>query len=261
MRIGSSRLTVPDLPTVAHKIQALCSIAMHHHHGTVRIPHTYITPIDAHALTVIHQIIHTACLRIIVHAPIAPISMLADELVRYSEFLTQLNATDGVIICHMPTVSDGEWYAIAHLDAPIRQHLAIELTHQPIDVLIPHATAHQIPIVFDWLHYHIQAPWPYHPVTAAVQCRATWGHRRPLIHLSSPDTAAHIHQPHSTGRHSAFLDWATHMYFVGQYADLVTSAFDVEIEATAGHAAVTHFLKQCRHYTPPQWYELWLTAS
>jgi UV DNA damage repair endonuclease len=172
----------------------------------------------------------------------------------YAEFLTQIEAVDGVIICHMLSPSPDAWHMLRELPALIRTYLAVELTNQPVDSICNYG----IPIIFDWLHYHIQGTWPYNPLMAAVTCHHTWGTRRPLLHLSSPDTSDYgEHHKHIHGRHSAYLDWATLMHFVGQLNAHIGDAFDIEIEAKAGAKAVAHFLRQCQLHTPPHWQHIW----
>ena len=254
MRFGSSALDIAPHQTTGLRLHARCVSAHHAGHGVVRIPHTYIAPIDIHAITAIRQLIALHELRCVIHAPIVALDTLLPQLTTYADFLQQIGAHDGVIICHMTSASAGDWQALSSLPASVRTHLAVELTNQTIDDLCSRG----IPIVFDWLHYHIQSPWPYQPLTAAIRCHQTWGVQRQLIHISSPDTADYGAQhKHIPGRHSAYLDWATLMYFVGQLTVHIGEAFDLEVEASAGAKAVSHFLTQCRNHTPPHWQHLW----
>lgn len=258
MRFGSSRLSGATHQSPFLHIQSLCLRALSIGHGVVRIPHTHVTPLDAPSCTLMQHIMGNNPLRCVIHAPLIPPHLMHTQLVTYGQFLTDIGAHDGVIICHMTNASMQAWEHLASLPAEARQYIVVELTTQSIDELIAHAQRYTIPIVFDWLHYHIQAPWPYTPLVAAQRCFATWGIRRPLIHLSSPDTADHgIHHKHIHGRHSAYLDWATHLYFVGELGALSKTAFDIEIEASAGAHAVSHFLGQCRRHTPPEWRSFW----
>lgn len=258
MRFGSSQMTIPPHPTPALRLQALCLSAAHAQHGVVRLPHTHITPLDDTANQVMAHIITHHQLRVIIHAPIAPPRMIRSELIRYGQFLRDIAASDGVIICHLPSDDAHEWASIATLSSCTDTTIAVEMTTQSIDRLCAASWQYQIPIIFDWLHYHVQAPWPYTPLDAATMCMSTWGQHRPLIHLSSLDTAHHgtTHR-HAHGRHSDYVDWVTHMYFVGMLATRVTTDFDIEIEASAGAAAVAHFLVQCRRHTPHEWQSLW----
>ena len=254
MRFGSSTLEVALHPTSGLRLQARCMVAGTLGHGVVRIPHTFVTPIDHATATAIRQLIKMHQLRCVIHAPLIAPHTLLPHLTVYTDFLQDIEAHDGVIICHMTSASPTDWQALETLPAQVHQHLAVELTNQTIDDLCEHS----IPIIFDWLHYHIQSPWPYEPLTAAIRCHHTWGERRPLLHISSPDTADYGERhKHIHGRHSAYLDWIAAMHFIGQMTECVGDAFDVEIEASAGSKAVSHFLKCCQHHTPSHWQHLW----
>jgi hypothetical protein len=256
MRFGSSTLEVAPHATVGLRLQARCLSAYQAGHGVVRIPHTSIAPLDVATSMAIRHTLTQHQLRCVIHAPIVPPHTIVPQLTAYADFLNQVNADDGVIICHMTAASAHEWLAVQSLPASIRTYLAIEVTNQPIDDLC----ASGIPIIFDWLHYQLQSPWPYQPLMAAIQCHHTWGTRRPLIHLSSLDTAEYgDRHKHIHGRHSAYLDWATLMHFVGQLSAHVGDRFDIEVEASAGAQAVAHFLQQCQRHTPPHWQHLWHT--
>lgn len=254
MRFGSSTLNIPAHSTVELQIYARILTAYRAGHGVVRIPHTVIAPLDISSSATIRQLLANHQLRCVIHAPIISPLMLLPQLTTYTEFFERIGADDGVIICHMTAASQKEWQALYALPDHIRRHLAIEHTNQPIDELCGLG----MPIIFDWLHYHIQSPWPYHPLDAAMRCALTWHSHRPLIHLSSPDTADHgMNHKHIHGRHSDYLDWATLLHFVGQLTARVGEAFDIEIEARAGTKAVAHFLQQCQQHTPPHWQHLW----
>lgn len=258
MRFGSSQHTLALHHTPHLRLHALLLSAVQAHHGVVRIPHSYITPLDDAARGVMRHITAHHHLRLVIHAPIVPPRYSEALLYEYGQFLTDIAVPDGVIICHMPTDTAHEWAFLATLPDALRRMIAIELTTQSIDTICGRAYQHGIPIIFDWLHYHLQAPWPYTPVAAALACMHTWPQHRPLIHLSSPDTADHgVHHTHAHGRHSAYLDWMTHMHFVGTLADSYPPGFDIEIEADAGTAAVTHFLQRCRRQSPVQWHSYW----
>jgi len=262
MRIGSSTLDITPHSTNGLRIQALCFAAIHHGHGVIRVPHTYVTPFDDATTACIRSIIHTHTLRCVIHAPIGRIIDMLPLLTQCAEFLTSLDAVDGVIICHLTQGDAREWQAMMSIPQSIRQYIAIELTTHPLADVCTHAMMYRVPIIFDWLHYHIHAPWPYDAVGDAVYACRTWERRRPLLHLSSPDTADYgTHHRHIHGRHSAYLDWVTMMHFVGQLADIIGDAFDLEIEAQAGQGAATHFLARCRQHTPPQWRHLWHISS
>lgn len=256
MRFGSSTLSIPTHPTAGLQISARCLAAHRAGHGVVRIPHTSITALDTSNIITIRQILTTHRLRCVIHAPIVSPLTLAPLLTTYADFFAHITADDGVIICHMTAASQADWQLLNKLPDYIRRHLAIEHTTQAIDELCGHG----LPIIFDWLHYHIQSPWPYHPLEAAMRCYRTWDTLRPLLHLSSPDTADHgMHHKHMHGRHSDYLDWATLMHFIGQLTARVGIAFDIEVEARAGPKAVSHFLNQCQQHTPPHWQHLWQT--
>ena len=259
MRYGSSRLAIIQQPTTGLRLYAHCMAALHAQHGIVRIPHTYAQAYDPLTTQLISQFINDHSLRLVIHAPIIPPSTMHETLERCARMLTDIAAHDGVIICHLPIDNAyHEWHWLASLPTSIKQYIAVEHTAQPIDELLMTSAVYQIPVIFDWLHYHIQAPWPYAPVDTALRCCATWGAQRPLIHLSSPDTADYGDQHrHFNGRHAAYLDWVTLMCFLGQLSDLRSPACDVEIEADAGSKALTHFLQQCRRHGPPQWQHLW----
>lgn len=254
MRFGSSTLDIAPHPTIGLRLQARCLAAHQAGHGVVRIPHTSIAPLDPSATTTIRHLLAVHHLRCVIHAPIvSPLSLLP-HLTAYADFLRHIEAHDGVIICHMTSASHTEWQMLKALPPDIRTYLAVELTNQSIDALC----AHDIPVVFDWLHYHIQSPWPYNPISAAIKCCHTWHTRRPLIHMSSPDTADYgSHHKHIHGRHGAYLDWVTMMHFVGQLTVHIGDTFDIEIESRAGAKSVSHFLQQCQHHTPPHWQHLW----
>lgn len=254
MRFGSSTLNITTYPTTGLQLYARCLSAHHVGHGIVRIPHTLISPLDTSSTTSIRQLLAVHQLRCVIHAPIVSPLTLVPQLTTYADFLEQITAHDGVIICHMTAASHPEWQILSELPDHVRRHLAIEHTNQQINQLCNQG----LPVIFDWLHYHIQSPWPYQPLEAATRCYHTWQAHRPLIHLSSPDTADHgVHHKHMHGRHSDYLDWATLMHFVGQLTDRVGDAFDIEIEARAGSKAVAHFLHQCQQHTPPHWQHLW----
>lgn len=254
MRFGSSTLEVPPYATAGLRLQARCLLAHQLGHGVVRIPHANIVPIDtATSIAIKHTLVQYQ-LRSVIHAPITPPHTIIPLLTTYVDFLRQIEADDGVIICHMTSASSQAWQSLRAIPSHIRPYLAVETTNQSIDELCNAG----IPIIFDWLHYHIQSPWPYQPLIAAEQCHHSWGGRRPLLHLSSPDTADHgDRHKHINGRHSAYLDWATLMHFVGQLSAHVGDDFDIEVEARAGSRAVSHFLTQCQQHTPPHWQHLW----
>lgn len=258
MRFGSSTLGNTPHTTIGLRLQARCITATQFGHGIVRIPHAYIGPIDRATSSTIRSTLVQHQLRCVIHAPIIALHALIPQLTAYADFLQQIGADDGVIICHMTGATTQEWQALLALPAHIRTHLAVEHTNQSIDTLCGYG----IPIIFDWLHYHIQSPWPYHPLAAAIACTHTWGAQRPLIHISSPDTADYgaCHK-HIDGRHSAYLDWITLMHFVGQLSVHIGERFDIEIEACAGAKAVAHFLRQCLAHTPPHWQHLWRIAQ
>lgn len=254
MRFGSSTLSVPTHPTAGLQIYARCLAAHRAGHGVVRLPHTSMTALDVSSIITIRQILAAHRLRCVIHAPIVSPLTLVPQLTTYADVLAHIAAEDGVIICHMTAASHAEWQILDKLPDHIRRHLAVEHTTQSIEELCGHG----LPIIFDWLHYHIQSPWPYQPLEAAMRCCHTWHTHRPLLHLSSPDTADHgVHHKHMHGRHSDYLDWATLMHFVGQLTARVGEGFDIEIEARAGTKAVANFLHQCQQHTPPHWQHLW----
>lgn len=254
MRFGSSTLEVAPHATVGLRLLARCITASQLGHGVVRIPHTSIAPIESATAIAIRHVLTQHQLRCVIHAPLVAPHTIIPQLTAYADFLRHIEADDGVIICHMPSASPHAWQAVHAIPAQIRTYLAIEVTNQSIANLCTSG----IPIIFDWLHYHIQSPWPYQPLSAAIQCYHTWGARRPLLHISSPDTADYgDRHKHIHGRHSAYLDWATLMHFVGQLSAHVGDACDIEVEASAGAKAVSHFLQQCQHHTPPHWQHLW----
>ncbi|MBM4412990.1 MAG: hypothetical protein FJ040_06030 [Chloroflexi bacterium] len=259
MRYGSSRLAITQQPTNGLRLYAHCMAAVHAQHGVVRIPHTYAHAYDPITRQLITQVINDHALRLVIHAPIIPPSTMQDTLERCAQLLSDIASHDGVIICHVPAArTNDEWQWMASLPASITRYLAVEHTLQPIDALLSAAEEFTIPVVFDWLHYHMLAPWPYAPVDVALKCCATWGSQRPLIHLSTPDTADYGNQHrHINGRHAAYLDWVTHMYFLGQLSERRAPTCDIEVEADAGSKALAHFLAQCRRHGPPQWHHLW----
>lgn len=258
MRFGSSTLDSTPHTTVGLRLHARCLVAQQAGHGVVRIPQSYIAPLDDTTCIIIRQLLVQHRLRCVIHAPITAPHTIVSQLAAYADFLYQLGADDGVIICHMTSATAHDWRALSELPTQIQRYVAVELTNQSIDALCGYG----VPIIFDWLHYHVLSPWPYLPVASALQCTQTWRGRRPLIHLSSPDTAddGNSH-PHGNGRHSDYLDWATLMHFIGQLSAHAGDTFDIEVEARAGAKAVAHFLQQCQQHTPPHWQHLWQSST
>jgi hypothetical protein len=208
-----------------------------------------IAPLPLAMYQLIGQLIEIHQLRLVVHAPIAHPQQLIATFERIAAFFAACAADDSVIVCHVPTWHDTQRRTLRQLPATVRHFLALEYTHGDFAEFFANATSVELPIVFDWLHYHQQAPWPYQPIDAAVASINTWQSRPALLHLSSPHTARTTATAGGHGAHSDYLDVASGIWLLRSIRQHGFVA-DCELEVGAGPIALTQFQHAIAQHAP-----------
>lgn len=239
IRYGTSRADYHARHSPALSLHALCMSIIQTDLRVCRIPAAYITPLAESSAAPLRALLQAYGVRCVVHAPITDPLTLEHWFADVIAFFAALDATDAVIVCHLPDWSAAACAALGQLPVWIRQHLAVELTSQPPGVLVQRLRAAEIPVVFDTLHYQAQAPWPYEPIAALFLCLDSWGARRPLVHLSSQSTALRANRAPPTGLHGDVLDTTAAVWYIRAVQD-AGRAVDFEIEASSGLLAYTH---------------------
>lgn len=247
MRIGSSSIPHTTRATPALTVQTCCLQALVHGHGVVRLPHTALHPSIVPALHAIAPLIQERQLRCVVHAPLASLAQLSASFPCWQSILELLDPTTGVIICHLPNFDVTTSAVLTDLPDSVRAYLAIEHTHQDLSELVAYAQHYQLGVVFDLLHYQQQCPWPYDVARAFASCRASWGARPPLMHVSSQATH---YLTHSSGAHADRLDDAQIITVLRQLVQHIGSDFDVEIEAGQSFMACQQLLQRIHRQAP-----------
>jgi len=249
IRMGTAIFPNPTRGDCATWWHARCLAAVAQHQQICRIPLQMIAPLPHAMYQLIGQLIATHQLRLVVHAPIAHPHQLITTFERVAAFYTACATYDSVIVCHVPTWHDTQRRTLMQLSIAVRQFLAIEYTHGEFYEFQQQVIQVGLPIVFDWLHYHQQAPWPYQPIDAAMACINSWQARPALIHLSSPHTAPITTTPHGHGAHSDYLDVASGIWLLRSIKQAGMHA-DCELEVGAGPIALTQFQKAIIQQAP-----------
>lgn len=206
---------------------ARCVCAHHAGLGVVRISGAWQPCPASPALTLLQDYIHTHRQRIVIHASFADIAQLTPQLHAYASLFVQLACADGIIICHVPRLDAMTATVLRTLDPQVRRYVALEHTHQPPDAFVAFADNVGMPPIFDWLHYHIQAPWPYQPVDTARSWAQRWGARHALIHMSSPSERG------SHGAHGARIDSSDVAWLLRTF-HMHGMTVDIELETPGG---------------------------
>lgn len=247
MRIGCSHIPHTQRHTAWLIIQSCCLQAIMHGHGVVRIPRDVLTDVELPRLAELAPLVAERGLRCVVHAPIGDVTTLSPWLQQCGQYLHVLDPQQGTIVMHLTrwdaTVS--RWFARHYTQ--IEGHVAVEHTHQDLEWLLATLAPYAVPIVFDWLHYHMQAPWPYDVAAAAWQCQQSWGCIRPLVHLSSPATTVQHQRP---GTHSELLDVAQICTFLRQLRVIGGTVCDFEVEAQHSFMACQGLLRYIDQHAP-----------
>lgn len=249
IRMGTAIFPNPIHGDCATWWHARCLAAVAHNQQICRIPLQMIAPLPHAIYALIGQLIDTHQLRLVVHAPIAHPQQLITTFERIGAFFEACSAYDSVIVCHVPTWHASQSDTLIQLPASVRRFLALEYTHGAFAVFLQNATNVALPIVFDWLHYHQQAPWPYQPIDAALLSIKSWQSRPALLHLSSPHTT-HTNTPtHKHGAHSDYLDVASGIWLLRSIKHAGHCA-DFELEVGAGPIALDQFQKAITRHAP-----------
>ena len=249
IRMGTAIFPNPTRGDNATWWHARCLAAISHKQQVCRIPLQMIAPLPLAIYAFIGELITTHQLRLVVHAPIAHPQQLIATFERITVFFDACTAVDGVIVCHVPTWHDTQRRTLQQLPASIRRFLALEYTHGDFSEFLQNSASVALPVVFDWLHYHQQAPWPYQPIEAAIASIHSWQSRPALLHLSSPHTAR-THTPHpGHGAHSDYLDAASGIWLLRSLKQAGVQS-DCELEVGAGPQALTQFQHAIAHQAP-----------
>ena len=250
IRFGTSNMDHTPRQTTAMSLHALCMHAVLHGLRVCRIPAAYIAPLPESSAAPLRALISHYGVRLVVHAPIIAPYRLEAWFATVIEFFAILDATDAVIVCHIPVLSDADRAMFDRLPSWVLQHLAIELTHQRTAQLLADIDSYDIPVVFDALHYDVQLPWPYEPITALFACMDSWGTRTPLVHLSSQATAVRgAGQVPARGTHSDVLDIAHAVWCIRSIIAADRHA-DIELEADSGVLAYGQLHEVLRRIVP-----------
>ena len=249
IRMGTAIFPNPTRGDCATWWHARCLAAVAYNQQICRIPLQMIAPLSLAMYELIGQLIATHQLRLVVHAPIAHPQQLIATFERIAAFFAACAAYDSVIVCHVPTWHDTQRRTLIQLSTAVRQYLAIEYTHGDFCEFQQQVVQVELPIVFDWLHYHQQAPWPYLPIDAAMSCIRSWQTRPALLHHSSPHTAHIVTTPPGQGAHSDYLDTASGIWLLRSIKQAGMST-DCELEVGAGPMALTQFQKAIIHHAP-----------
>lgn len=249
IRMGTAIFPNPNHGDSTTWWHARCLAAVAHNQQICRIPLQMIAPLPLAMYQFIGQLIATHSLRLVVHAPIAHPHQLIPTFERIGAFFAACAAIDSVIVCHVPTWHDTQRRALRQLPATVRHYLALEYTHGAFGEFLADATSVGLPIIFDWLHYHQQAPWPYQPIDAAIASIKSWQSRPALLHLSSPHTARTTTITNGHGAHSDYLDVASGIWLLRSIKQAGMRA-DCELEVGAGPMALTQFQKAIAYHAP-----------
>lgn len=254
IRFGVSTVEHQPRLTPAMSLHALCMHAVLHGLRVCRIPLVYVAPLPEASAAPLRDMIRHHGLRLVVHAPIVTPHHLEELFATIIEFYALLDATDAVIVCHLPSLSNADRAMFARLPAWVLRHLAIELTHQPTMQLLADIETYALPVIFDSLHYDAQFPWPYDPITALFACMDSWRDRTPLIHVSSQATALrHQRIAPQRGTHSDVLDTTHTLWLIRSILDAERSA-DIEIEAPGGLIAYHQLREAMGRVIPARMY-------
>lgn len=249
IRMGTAIFPNPTRGDCATWWHARCLAAVAHKQQLCRIPLQMIAPLPLAMYQLIGQLITTHQLRLVVHAPIAHPQQLIATFERIAAFFVACAADDSVIVCHVPTWHDTQRRTLRQLPVAVRHFLALEYTHGDFAEFFANAMSVELPIVFDWLHYHQRAPWPYQPIDAAVASINTWQSRPALLHLSSPHTARTTATAGGHGAHSDYLDIASGIWLLRSIKQHGFVA-DCELEVGAGPIALTQFQHAITQHAP-----------
>lgn len=249
IRMGTAIFPNPTRGDNATWWHARCLAAVAHKQQVCRIPLQMIAPLPIAMYELIGALITAHQLRLVVHAPIAHPQQLITTFERIAAFFAACAAFDSVIVCHVPTWHDTQRRTLIKLSTTVRQFLAIEYTHGDFFEFLQHVASVDLPVVFDWLHYHQQTPWPYQPIDAATASINSWQARPALLHLSSPHTAHIVTTPQGHGAHSDYLDAASGIWLLRSIKQAGMHA-DCELEVGAGPIALTQFQKAIVHHAP-----------
>lgn len=225
----------------ATHIYARCVAAQRVGLGVVRITGTMPQRIPTHTEALLQSYIQAHRLRIVIHASFAQLPQLIPQFHTYAVLFEQLACRDAVIICHVPQLDDTTATLLDTMPAAIRRHLALEHTHQHPEAFVAFADRVELPPIFDWLHYHLQAPWPYQPAQSACMWAQRWGTRQALIHMSSPSERG------AYGAHGARID-APAVAWLLRTLHMHGIIADIELETAAGIVAyqrLMHELARC----------------
>lgn len=240
IRFGTSRADYQTRHSPGLSLHALCMSVIQSDLRLCRIPAAYITPLAEATAAPLRALLRTYGIRLIVHAPLTNPDALETWFADVIAFFADLDATDAVIVCHLPDWSPAGCAALARMPGWVRRHLAVELTDQPPEVLVTRLAACGVPVVYDTLHYQQQVPWPFEPIPMLFTCLDSWGERTPLMHLSSQSTTM---RPDATlpapGQHGDVLDTGVAVWYLRALLES-RRAVDIEIEATSGVVAYTH---------------------
>lgn len=224
-------------------LYARCVVAQHAGLGVVRIPHHHHITLAPHAIPQLRAYIHTHRLRIVVHAPFAHITQLTSQLECYATLFDALACYDAVIICHVSQLNTSTADALMALPDTVRAYVALEHTYQSPIHFAAFANAVALPPIFDWLHYHIQAPWPYCPIETACTWAQQWGTRPALFHMSSLATHGRA------GTHGDVIDSSVVIWLLRSMRTHGVVA-DIELETPAGLRAFARLRHELAHKAP-----------
>ena len=250
IRFGVSSSDHRPRQTTLLSLHALLLHTIHAGLRVCRIPAAYIAPLAEASAEPLRSLVQQYQLRLVVHAPIVAPYRLEEWFATVIGFYAQLDASDSVIICHLPRLTNADRAMFERLPAWVVRHLAIELTHQPATQLIASVTAYGVPVIFDTLHYDTQLPWPYQPIETMYLCMQSWHERTPLIHLSTQATTVGIRgTPPPRGQHSDVLAPMGAVWVIRSLVDTGQPA-DIEIEADSGMLAYRQLHETITRHVP-----------
>lgn len=177
--------------------------------------------------------------------------------------LTALSGPDSVLVAHLGGVygcrEESIERAVALLETlqpSARALLALEHDehHWSLNDALIIAQRTQIPIVFDWHHFHASTAPPWNVNEALNAALATWpAERVPKVHLSSPRTEVRIA---ASQRHLALPTWREHSDLINPF-ELIRLAqipalrpFDLMLEAKAGDLALLRARQDLARWLP-----------
>ena len=251
IRFGTSSSDHTARRTTAMSLHALCMQTILHGLRVCRIPAAYIAPLPEESAAPLRMLVRHYGIRLVVHAPIVAPYRLEEWFAGVVAFFAMLDATDGIIVCHLPTMTEADRSMFTRLPDYIKQHLAVEVTHQRPARLLADIEAYGVPVVFDFLHYQVQLPWPYEPMRALFACIESWGTRTPVVHISSQATAmGPVGRMPARGTHSDGIDVTDALWIVRTLLDANRSA-DIELEANGGVVAYLQLRDVLERVVPP----------